>query len=105
MENNNEDNKTPQNKFNFNTYWIYGIIILGLLAFNIMFTLSGKPKEITIGQMETMALNGEIDSMIIVTNTREGFVFVRKDLLTSKYQDIEINRFNHSTRCAISCVQ
>lgn len=94
MENNNEDNKTPQNKFNFNTYWIYGIIILGLLAFNIMFTLSGKPKEITIGQMETMALNGEIDSMIIVTNTREGFVFVRKDLLTSKYQDIEINRFN-----------
>ncbi len=94
MENNNEDNKTPQNKFNFNTYWIYGIIILGLLAFNIMFTLSGKPKEITIGQVETMALNGDIDSMIIVTNTREGFVFVRKELLSSKYQDIEINRFN-----------
>ncbi|HMQ07689.1 MAG TPA: ATP-dependent zinc metalloprotease FtsH [Saprospiraceae bacterium] len=94
MENQKENNNKPQNKFNFNTYWIYGIIILGLLAFNIMFTLSGKPQEITMGQLEEMARSGDIDSMLVIVNNQEGFIFVRKELIGSKYPKIETSSIN-----------
>ncbi len=94
MENQSENNNKPQNKFNFNTYWIYGIIILGLLAFNIMFTLSGKPQEITMGQLEEMARSGDIDSMLVIVNNQEGFIFVRKELIGSKYPKIETSAIN-----------
>ena len=35
--NNNNQDKKPGNKFTFNSYWIYGSIILGLIIFNLMF--------------------------------------------------------------------
>ncbi len=34
-DNNNQESKPG--KFTFNSYWIYGSIILGLIVFNLMF--------------------------------------------------------------------
>jgi AFG3 family protein len=91
MENNN--NKKPA-KPNFNSYWIYGIIILAILAVNLSVSLSSKTKEISVGQLEEMARAGEIDSIIVVRNNNEGFVYLKKEVLEDKYPDLLPNRFN-----------
>ena len=86
--------KNKPNKPNFNSYWIYGIIILAILAVNLSVSLSTKTKDISMGQLEEMARNGEVDSLVIVRNNNEGFVFIRKEVLEDKYPELMPNRFN-----------
>ncbi len=88
----NKDNKPK--KINFNSYWIYGIIILAIFAINFSVSLTTKNEEITMKRLEDMARAGEIDSLVIVNDTREGYVYIRKEILEDKYPDKKPNRFN-----------
>ncbi len=85
MENN--DNNGPK-KFNINSYWIYGILILVLLAVNFSLMINVKTKEITILQFENMARAGEIEKVEIV-NKITGNVYVKKELLDGKYKELK----------------
>ena len=83
----NKENNNPQKKFNFNSYWIYGIIILAILAVNLSVSMSSKTEEISMGQLERMAEDGDIDSMIIINN-HEGHIYVRSEVLEDKYPNL-----------------
>lgn len=89
----NKENNNPQKKFNFNSYWIYGIIILAILAVNLSVSMSSKTEEISMGQLERMAEDGDIDSMIIINN-HEGHIYVRSEVLEDKYPNLTPSRFN-----------
>ena len=41
-----------------------------------------------------MARGGEIDSIIVVRNNNEGFVYLKQEVLEDKYPDLLPNRFN-----------
>ena len=64
-DNNKKDNKTPQ-KFNLNSYWIYGIIILAILAVNMSVMITTKTEEITQGKFEEIAQSGDIEKVEVV---------------------------------------
>ncbi len=93
MENKGENNNNSPKKFNFNSYWIYGIIILAILVINIMVSMSGKTEEISMLKFEELAKEGEIDSLVIVNN-QQGNIYLRREVIEDKYPDLEPNRFN-----------
>ncbi len=88
MENN--ENNGPK-KFNLNSYWIYGIIILAILAINLSVMVNTKTKDITLGQFEQMARAGEVEKLEIV-NKNVANIYIKKSVLDSKYPDFNKSR-------------
>jgi AFG3 family protein len=88
MENN--ENNGPK-KFNLNSYWIYGIIILAILAINLSVMVNTKTKVISLGKFEEMARNGEIDKVEVVNRINVN-VYIKKDVLEKKYPDFKQTR-------------
>jgi AFG3 family protein len=88
MENN--ENNGPK-KFNLNSYWIYGIIILAILAFNLSVMVNTKTEEITLGQFEQMARAGEVEKLEIV-NKSVANIFIKKSVLDTKYPNLKNSR-------------
>jgi cell division protease FtsH len=58
-----KDNKTPQLKFN--PYWIYGLILLGIIGIAVYGNNSDKPKKITMSELETYVQNGYVEKMVV----------------------------------------
>ena len=91
----NKENNNNQKKFNFNSYWIYGIIILAIIIINILVSMSNKTEIISVPRLEEMARNNEIDSLVVIANTQEGFVYVKKEVLEDNYPDlVPSNKFS-----------
>jgi len=91
----NKENNNNQKKFNFNSYWIYGIIILAIIIINILVSMSNKTEIISVPRLEEMARNIEIDSLVVIANTQEGFVYVKKEVLEDNYPDlVPSNKFS-----------
>jgi AFG3 family protein len=88
MENN--ENNGPK-KFNLNSYWIYGIIILAILAINFSQMVNIRTKEITQGAFEQMARAGEVEKLEIV-NKNAANVYVKKAVIDAKYPDLKNSR-------------
>jgi len=85
--------KFPANpKFNFNFYWIYGIIIV-LLIVTQMFSWGGAERETTYDQFErTMLLPKDVDK-IEVTNDVAHIYIKREKLSEEKYKAINTKSF------------
>ncbi len=93
MENNKKrDNKNPQ-KFNLNSYWIYGIIILVVLAVNMSVMIGNKTEEITTLQFKNKAKAGEIEKVEVV-NKNTVNVFIKEDVIKSKYPQFKDSKFS-----------
>ncbi len=80
--------KPKQPKFSFNFYWIYGIIIVAFLAFNI-FSWGGGPKEISYQNFERdMLLNHAVEKIVVI-NEKQAEVYIKKDKLREeKFKDV-----------------
>ncbi len=83
-------NNSPK-KFSINSYWIYGIIILVILAIQVGFNLNSKAKEITIGQFEDMIKNQEVEKVTVI-NKSVAEVYVKEDVLKNKYPELANSR-------------
>ncbi|HNQ13254.1 MAG TPA: ATP-dependent zinc metalloprotease FtsH [Bacteroidia bacterium] len=99
-ENSNNDkgnkgsfNKPSSPRFNFNFYWIYGIAILLILAFNFI-DMGNKPKEINWNEFETeMLANADVEK-IVVQNKELVNVYIKKDKLSlDKYKSVAQKAF------------
>jgi AFG3 family protein len=79
MENNGMDNNGGGAKFN--TYWIYGLIILILLGFNF-YSVSGATshRDIQWGELERMITRGDVKELKLV-NKEYVEVFIKKSQL------------------------
>ena len=86
----NGDNNGPK-KFNINSYWIYGIIILAILAINLSVMVNTKTKVISLGAFEQMAKAGEIEKVEVV-NRNNVNVYIKKEILDVKYPEFKQSR-------------
>lgn len=91
---NNKDNKPNNSKFN--SFWIYGIIALLLLAVN--FSISkGQQEPIDQGQLATMLKEGDIEKIVIKTSENRAQIYIKKDRLNKeRYSDVKAPSFGGS---------
>jgi cell division protease FtsH len=84
---NKPDQNNEPKRFNIKSYWIYGVIVLFLLALNLL-GLSGTNNDpISYGRFETMVLDGDVKKVVIV-NKEQAQVFIKPDKLSEeKYSD------------------
>lgn len=76
---NNEENNQPK-KFNFSSYWIYGMIALLLIALNVFSAGGVKNEAITFGEFSSMVERGDVKKLEIINN-REAYVYLTTDAL------------------------
>ena len=89
MENNNnnqnEDNKPK--KFNFNSYWIYGMIALFLIALNVFSAGGLKNETINFGKFSDMVKRGDVQKLEIINNN-DAYVYLTKEAVKKQmYRD------------------
>ncbi len=93
MDNKKPDNKQPK-KLGVNSYWIYGIIILAILAINASVHLTNKTKTISFGKFEDLARAGDVDSLLVI-NRQQVNVFIKQESLNKeKFKEIQQNKLN-----------
>lgn len=86
-------NKPTTPKFNFNFYWIYGIAILLIIAFNFI-DMGNQPREISWNEFETNLLASQDVDKIIVQNKETVSVYIKKDKLSQeKYKAVAQKAF------------
>lgn len=86
--------KEPR-KFSFNSYWIYGIIILVILAINMSVMITNKTETISPGKFEQLAKKGYVDSLV-VTNEKFVSVYLTREAIEREYQRFEGGSLNLS---------
>jgi len=87
-ENNKQnDNKGDKKPSGFNTYWIYGILILLLVGVNLFSLVNYNSDPITWSRFEDMAKNDDVERVEVV-NQKYAQIFLRKEAIDKeKYED------------------
>ena len=77
-----KENKSNSKKPKFNTWWIYGLVIAVIIGFNIIGSgnLSNQEKT-TASDLQTYLKNGDVDKIMIITDTRQAKVFLNEEAL------------------------
>ena len=72
--------KPSSPKFNFNFYWLYGLVIIVILAINFM-DWGNRAHQTNWQEFETKFLkSGDVDHVEVV-NKEKVFVYIKKDKL------------------------
>ncbi len=96
QDSNPQENKNTPNKFNINSYWIYGLIILGILAINFYVSFNSQVEQIDLYAFEDKVKAGEVDKIEII-NEKIIYVYLRKEVIDAKYpklKDSKLYGFN-----------
>ncbi|HKK09187.1 MAG TPA: ATP-dependent zinc metalloprotease FtsH, partial [Bacteroidales bacterium] len=102
MAENKENQNTNQNKQGgksnlkkpkFNFYWIYGLIILVFLAFNVFNWESGT-KETNWGELKTMLKNSEVRKIVLVNKDFAEIYLTQDALQNEEHKDVGQNTFS-----------
>jgi cell division protease FtsH len=80
MEENENQNTEKKPRFNINSYWIYGIIILILVGFNLLYMPDGDRKAINFQQFAEFVRQGDVDRLEVI-NKKDALVYLKKDRL------------------------
>ncbi len=90
------NNKNKNNKPKFNFYWIYGLIILIFLGFNL-FNWEGTTKETNWGELKSMLINEEVQKIVLI-NKEFAEIYIKEDALNqNKHEDVRSNNFSQET--------
>ncbi len=93
MDENKKENNKNTPKFKFNTYWIYGAVILLLISFQIFSGGDLATQSISKNEFNEVLRENDI-SKIIVVNNNVAQVFIKEDALNkSKYQKLTNSAF------------
>lgn len=90
MENNknNADESRPRSPRS-NSFWIYGIIALLLLAWNIYEVSKGQKEQLSMNRLEDMIISGDVEKLVVL-NERYAHVYIKEDRLSeAKYEDAQ----------------
>ena len=97
--NNNNNNPTPEEnpdnkpKFSFNTYWIYGIIALALIGFNLFSLANYSGEPITFGRFADMVEAGAVKKVEVI-NQKHAYVTIHEEELEKEeYKDANKSNF------------
>ena len=90
MENKDKNgNGGGPKKINFNSYWIYGIIILVLIAIQMITAMSINTKTISQGQFEEIALDNDIEKVEVINKSLANIYLTEEALDEGKYPEIK----------------
>lgn len=94
-----KDNKNPQKKPRFSSWWIYGLIIVFLIGFQFFGSDSLSPtSKTTTSELQEFLRNGDIDKILIITNTRQARVFLTEEAMTKDvHRDVSDQPFSLSS--------
>ncbi len=87
-ENKNKNNSGPK-KLNFNSYWIYGIIILVLIAIQLVTAMSIQTKDISQSQFEKIASAGDVKKVVVVNKSIANIYLTEDALESEKYSEVK----------------
>jgi cell division protease FtsH len=94
MENNNQQDKTPNPlrndnpKKGFNFYWIYGIIAVAFIALNFFSTGEATENLIQKGQLIDMLRKGDVEKILLINKDEYAEVYIKPDKISS-YPDLK----------------
>ena len=78
-----DNNNNPQKKPRFSSWWIYGIIIVFLIGYQFLGSDSFSPtNKTTTSELQEFLRNGDINKILIITNTRQAKVFLTEEALS-----------------------
>jgi cell division protease FtsH len=85
--------KKPKGGFKFNIYWIYGLLVVGLISLGI-FSNATKSKEITVDHFIKKVLPTHDVEKIVILNKEIAQIYIKKDSLKkSIYKDLLVNQY------------
>ncbi|WP_298480723.1 ATP-dependent zinc metalloprotease FtsH [uncultured Maribacter sp.] len=77
-----KDNNTNAKKPKFNSWWIYGIIALLLIGFQYFNSENfSSAEKTTTSDLQGYLRNGDVDKILIITNTNQAKVFLTAEAL------------------------
>ena len=77
-----ENSNTPK-KPRFSSWWIYGVIIALILGFQFFGSATfSNTEKTTTSEMQEFLRNGDIDKIVIITNTRKAKIFLTDEALS-----------------------
>ena len=77
-----KNNKKNLKKFNFNIYWIYGLIVIFILIMQMMLS-QHKQSEIDFGQFQQMVRAGDIKKVEVI-NKEKAYIYLKNESI-AKY--------------------
>ncbi|MEM9919050.1 MAG: ATP-dependent zinc metalloprotease FtsH [Bacteroidota bacterium] len=92
MSSNNKDNKPNNSKFN--SYWIYGVLALFLLALNFYGLSNASNEPISMKRLEKMLTEGDVKSVVII-NREIAQITLKSDRI-DKHNDAAKTKFGSS---------
>jgi AFG3 family protein len=93
MENDNNKKQEQQKPGGpkFNSYWIYGIIALVLLGYNLITISSGQQEQVDRSKLKTMIVDQDVEELLVV-NKKRVLIYIKDDKLANKkefYKDAQ----------------
>jgi cell division protease FtsH len=79
-----KDQKTSPKKPKFNAWWVYAVVITLLIGVQFMSSGFSNTKKTTTSELQSFLRNGDIERIIIISNTRQAKVFLTKEALASE---------------------
>jgi cell division protease FtsH len=76
-ENTPPTGEDPKKKSKFNVYWIYGLILVALVAYNLVRGVSGAGIETNQQNLNTLLASGDVDQDLKKDKEKTGIVMVR----------------------------
>lgn len=77
-----KDNSTNPKKPKFSSWWIYGLILVLVIAFQLFGSGNlSNTKKTTTSELQEYLRNGDISKILIITNTRQAKVFLTDEAL------------------------
>ncbi len=87
----NDNKKDNPNKLNFNSYWIYGLIIFMILSINFFNIVNNKTEVISPVKFEQIAKKGEVEKLEVINKSVVNLWINKSD--QSKHKHIAENTF------------
>lgn len=77
-----KDNNTTPKKPKFSSWWIYGLIAVLLIGFNFLGGSNfANTKKSTTSELQEYLRNGDVEKILIITNTNQAKVFLSGEAL------------------------
>jgi cell division protease FtsH len=94
-----KENNSGQKKPKFNSWWIYGIIAVLIIGFQLFNTANiASINKTTTSDLQDYLRNGDVSKILIVTNTRQAKVFLKKEALAKDdHKDVSAKPFGLTT--------
>ena len=94
-----KDNNTNTKKPKFSSWWIYGLIAVLLIGFQIFGSSNlSNTKKTTTSELQEYLRNGDISKILIITNTNQAKVFLSDEALQKDvHKDVNVKPWLPST--------